>query len=247
MKSPTLDAGAAISLNPPASPDLTTGLVGHWKFDDGVGSRTVADASGNGNQGTIADLDLTAAWTTGKVSGALEIPYGDTATTRGVRVPASASIDAILHFTIAAWVYRTRDVPLHTCVLSRQLGTTTNELYNLTFDKGELVLYVPPNSAAGMTAHVLTSGRSTRLADWMHVAATYDGAELRLYLDGVMVASKPYSARLPRSTNPVFIGNNVNTGVNADPLGGRVDEVLLYSRALPANAIAALHERPSAP
>ncbi|MCK4886609.1 MAG: family 16 glycosylhydrolase, partial [Planctomycetes bacterium] len=36
--------------------DITTGLVGHWKMDDGVDS-TVADSSGNGNDGTIGGSD----------------------------------------------------------------------------------------------------------------------------------------------------------------------------------------------
>ncbi|MCK4886820.1 MAG: hypothetical protein KAS96_05480, partial [Planctomycetes bacterium] len=36
--------------------DITTGLVGHWKMDDGVGV-TVADSSGYGNDGTMGNDD----------------------------------------------------------------------------------------------------------------------------------------------------------------------------------------------
>jgi len=44
-----------------AAADITTGLVAHWKMDDGTGT-TVADSSGNGNDGTMGSND---AWIDG--------------------------------------------------------------------------------------------------------------------------------------------------------------------------------------
>ena len=38
--------------NAQTEPDITTGLVGHWKLDE-TSSTTAADSSGNGNDGTM--------------------------------------------------------------------------------------------------------------------------------------------------------------------------------------------------
>jgi hypothetical protein len=52
---------------PIAHANITTGLVGHWKFDEGSGI-TAGDSSGNNNTGTLTNGPT---WTTGKLGGAL--------------------------------------------------------------------------------------------------------------------------------------------------------------------------------
>jgi len=47
--------------------DITTGLVGHWKFDE-VSGTTATDSSGNNNAGTLTNGPT---WTAGKIGGAL--------------------------------------------------------------------------------------------------------------------------------------------------------------------------------
>ena len=51
----------------PARADITTGLVGWWKFDEGSGT-AAGDSSGNNNTGTLTNGPT---WTTGKIGGAL--------------------------------------------------------------------------------------------------------------------------------------------------------------------------------
>src|ERR1044071_1354484 len=48
----------------PQNPDptLREGLVGLWHFDEVAGSSIAADASGNGNDGKLIDLDPATAW-----------------------------------------------------------------------------------------------------------------------------------------------------------------------------------------
>ena len=72
---------------------------------------------------------------------------------------------------------------------------------------------------------------------WMHVAATYDGATIRLYVNGVEEANMASST--PIGTNAL------NLGIGAQPDGltslrGTLDDVLLYNSALSAPEIAAL-------
>jgi hypothetical protein len=87
---------------------------------------------------------------------------------------------------------------------------------------------------------------------WFHAAATFDGQTIRIYQDGVLEDSLPWTGGLPSSDQPLYIGTNKNaSGASTahHPWEGDLDEVLLYDVALPAQAIAALAagQRPAVP
>src|SRR5262249_50058695 len=63
---------------------------------------------------------------------------------------------------------------------------------------------------------------------WSHVAATYDGAQLRLYVNGTNVVSLAGTGSLPSTTSPYRIGSPNNV------FAGPIDEVRFYARALSA-------------
>ena len=52
-------------------------------------------------------------------------------------------------------------------------------------------------------------GRTALTANtWAHLAATYDGATMRLYVNGVQVASRAQTGAIATSTNPLQIGGD---------------------------------------
>jgi hypothetical protein len=63
---------------------------------------------------------------------------------------------------------------------------------------------------------------------WTHLAATYDGAMVRLYVNGVLVASQAQTTALATGTGTLEIGSNVY----GEGFEGRIDDVRIYSRAL---------------
>jgi beta-galactosidase len=73
--------------------------------------------------------------------------------------------------------------------------------------------------------------------NWHRVSGTYDGATLRLYIDGREVGSMPYVGRIDSSSAEVNIGRDFETSWN-DPsnvgrmANGVVDDVRIYDRAL---------------
>jgi beta-galactosidase len=73
--------------------------------------------------------------------------------------------------------------------------------------------------------------------NWHRVSGTYDGAVLRLYIDGHEVGNLAYSGRIDPSSAEVNIGRNSETEWN-DPSNigrmahGVVDDVRIYDRAL---------------
>ena len=63
-----------------------------------------------------------------------------------------------------------------------------------------------------------------------HVAGTYDGITVRLYLDGIEILSQNVNWTLQVTSIPLGIGRNLQTGT--DWFSGTIDDVRLYNRAL---------------
>ncbi|MDB6126065.1 MAG: Immunoglobulin I-set domain protein, partial [Pedosphaera sp.] len=85
--------------------DLTNALAGFWKFDDGSGSATAADASANGNTATLINFpDATSEWVTGRINGAVNFNSGAVNQYATIADSPSLNFQSNLAFTIAAWV-----------------------------------------------------------------------------------------------------------------------------------------------
>jgi hypothetical protein len=101
--------------------------------------------------------------------------------------------------------------------------------------------------AGGVTTTLIGSG-SLVAGQWHHVAATYDGANMRLYQDGQEVGSVAKTGSLDVADESVatYIGRNPG---DTNSFKGLIDDVTIYSSALsPAQvaAVAAGEEVPGA-
>ncbi|MEY8842582.1 LamG-like jellyroll fold domain-containing protein, partial [Cribrihabitans sp. XS_ASV171] len=72
------------------------------------------------------------------------------------------------------------------------------------------------------------------LGVWSHVAATYDGAAIRIYVNGELREERDYSADINHSAGPLLIGSNPD----GYKMKGALDELRLWSRALNADEVA---------
>jgi Tol biopolymer transport system component len=72
-----------------------------------------------------------------------------------------------------------------------------------------------------------------------HVAGSYDGSVMRLYLDGVEVGSQPITGTVDPGFGVVFSSSD-------EPLDGLLDEVEIFDRALDASEIRAIFEADAA-
>jgi len=197
------------------TPAATSGLIAAYSFNEGTGS-TVADASGTGNGGSIGS----ATWTTsGKYGGALSF----NGTNARVTVPDAPSLRLTNAMTLEAWVYPT---------------AITNKWRDVVY-KGDDNYYLEATSspgrrpaAGGTFSGVVgeTSGGSILATNtWAHLATTYDGTTLRLYVNGTQVSSKSQTGLFATSSNPLQIGGDALYG---QYFSGRIDEVRIYKTAL---------------
>src|SRR2546430_9039414 len=85
-------------------------------------------------------------------------------------------------------------------------------------------------------ARIMVGPTGLGLNTWTHLAGTFDGATMRLYVNGVEVASQAQTAALTATAGTLQIGADSYTGEN---FAGRIDEVRIYNRALTAAEIQA--------
>ena len=80
---------------------------------------------------------------------------------------------------------------------------------------------------------------------WRHVAATYDGSRLSVYVGGVLAASRPVTGRTCVSGEPLAVGakNNPTKGLLEAFWDGRLDDVRIYDHALTAAEVRTLAAR----
>jgi hypothetical protein len=192
------------------------GLVAAYHFNDG-GGETTADASGNGHTGTVTN---DATWTaSGRFGGAFSFDgFNDR-----IDVPASAALDLTGGFTLEAWVYPTGS-GWQTIIL-KEAGIFLS--YGLYASGGIAEPSIWINDGNGDD---WTTG-TTALAPnaWTHVAATFDGAALTLYVNGVPVSRTVATRPVVASAGALRIGGNTIWG---EHFRGSIDEVRIYNRAL---------------
>lgn len=101
--------------------------------------------------------------------------------------------------------------------------------------------------AADNTTTFLDAERAINDGKWRHLATTYDGYELRIYIDGQVAARMPVSSRLPVYERLTYIGGfdvaEDDGGPDAHPFRGDLDEVRLLDAAASPETIATWAKR----
>ena len=186
-----------------------SGLVAAYGFEEGSGT-SVSDASGNANAGTVSG----ATWSTGgRFGNALRFGAGAMVT-----VNDSTSLDLSAGMTLEAWVNPTS--------ISASWADIIYKATDVYFLMGSTPQGQAP--AVGGTFAANISGSVLPVNTWSHLAATYDGSVLRLYANGLLIASRPQTGAIQTSTGLLSIGGDAS-GQNWN---GMIDEVRIYNRAL---------------
>src|SRR5262249_14256211 len=80
------------------------------------------------------------------------------------------------------------------------------------------------------------------LNEFTHVAGTYDGTTMRLYVNGVLDSSATTTlGPLQITSTPLIIGSSQRNGVEQTFFQGLVDEVEIFNRALTPDEILAIY------
>ena len=214
--------------------DVTSGLIGRWNFDDGAGS-IAADSSPSANHpGTIVG----ATWDQPGKVGSGDLLFNGA--NSYVRVADSPDLDPTAAITLAAWI-KAIDWNGNRRILQKGDPNGANSgdnQYRLTAESGVLKfdLY-----GVGTVSAALPS-----VGVWHYVAGTWDGATMKLYVDGAVVASAAVGGNIAVTSAPLTIGakNTVSTNTG-NYFHGDLDDVRIYNRSLSAAEIATVMSQPA--
>ncbi|MDP9868248.1 MULTISPECIES: LamG-like jellyroll fold domain-containing protein [Streptosporangium] len=218
------------------------GLVAAFGMNEGSGS-AIGDASGNGNNGTATATT----WVDGKFGKALSFD----GLSGLVTVNSSASLRLSSAMTLEAWV-NPATADGRRPVIAKGLGEEPE--YALTESDGlrSQDEGIPTAYVNTLSLRKLRASRSLPVYGWHHLAATYDGQWLRIYIDGFLSRRTAVTGTIQSNDGALLIGGHPVWG---EYFKGSIDEVRIYNVARTtaqiqldmANPITATDSPPSAP
>jgi hypothetical protein len=215
---------------------LANGLVGLWTFDGADIGTSILDRSGNGFNGYLTGTNN--ATSSRKVIGKMGQAFSFAGqNTGGIDLGNSTSLTPS-RFTVAGWINITTSAYNYNYILSSDRDCCS--VYNgigLSVVNGLL-----SGNIWNGTQYNITSTGSVPVSKWTHVAFTYDGATKKLYINGALDKSSAQTVNpgTPASFD-TYIGSMGQSAGAVYTLGGKLDDVRLYNRALSASEINQLY------
>ena len=196
----------------------SAGLVGYWRLGDSGVSACDAAGTSHGSYRAGATVGQP-----GAIVDDADTAVAFNGSTGWVEVPDAPLLDVGDRFTVEAWVKR-GTVGTNQVLVSKQ-----SNAWVLMFNTGNR-LVLRKATVADIVASTVTLSDVSR---WHHVAASKEGASVRLYLDGADVTGSVANTTLADNALPLSIGQSSNVSF----FNGSVDEVAVYNRVLTATEI----------
>lgn len=191
------------------------GLVAWWSFDEEQDTPVAFDDAGHGLGGVLHK----AARGAGIRGRALVCEGGAALVPADPRLPSRA-------LTIECWVRADAAGPGATWILNRITGAHTAAGFRLGLAAGRPCFQVP----ATPWSHNLVAKKELPLGRWAHLAGTFDGQAIRIYVDGEEQGVMPRPEAVNPTDAPLCLGS---FAVDHEAhFVGRLDEVRLFDRAL---------------
>jgi len=204
-----VSASVAQEFDPNNDPDL----LGWWAFEEGTGT-TVADLSGNGNDGTLTNGPQ---WVEGYFGGGLQFDGTDDYVDTG-------NAEDLARWTICCWV-KGAAAPASTS----PTGPVHREAnYQINWNHSDASFRNAAALNVGGTWYSASHG--TLEADtWYHLAATYDGTSLRAYTNGALITTTSCAGTPNAETNTLKFARHA---ASAQYCAVTLDDVRVFTRAL---------------
>lgn len=202
-------------------------LAGYWSFNESFN-----DLSGYANHGIAGN-------------GSVNITNGSLALQGGegdyIEIPDSDSLDITDEITLSSCVKL--DSFTNKCymkIIMKSIPDPTTwpwELYTLDFPctstKKRPRFIISDGDTVDITHEVVQAPEDLKEDTWYHLAGTYDGSLMKLFINGTLVNTHSTSITIGTNDEPLRIGRT--TAYHDTSLGGingRIDEVRVYNRAL---------------
>jgi hypothetical protein len=153
-----------------------------------------------------------------------------------LEIPHSVELDAP-QLTVEAWVnlpLLPADADPRRWVVNKNGNEWTDGHYALMVYGGKIGAYLNIGGGEKNSIAVWSETDVLKVNQWHHLVMTYDGAILKVFLDGKLSASKEVNKPRTTGNTVVAIGRRQDA---YNYFQGLIDEVRIYSRALPSTEI----------
>jgi hypothetical protein len=198
----------------------------YYRMGDASGT-TMTDSSGGGRNGAYVNSPTLG--TTGLVSDANTAVTMASASSQRATVTDDNSLDGLTAITVEAWIKPTTVPSSQAYIISRDGSTNRSFQFRLNNHKVEFIK-VPNGTVTASSAASINAG------DLRHVAAVYNGTDIRIYINGVLDGTPAATTGdLGTVARDLEIGARSSAGF----YDGIIDEVAVYTTALSSTRIAA--------
>ena len=200
-------------------------LVTHMRDDPD--SSHIRDSTSYGNNGTKKAAGEPAVTTDGQIDDAQDFDGVDDY----VNVPHSTSLDITGNITIEAWLKH--DNTESEFIVAKRAASNAYSLYTSATHAPGFEVFI------GGVRRYVDGSTVLSAATWYHVVGTYDGENLRIYLNGEIDGTTPQTGNIDSTTDPVRIGWAIADFFGFD---GIIDEVRISSIVRSAAWVKATYE-----
>ena len=225
----------------------TNGLVGYWPFNGNAN-----DASGSGNNGVVTGATLTADraqnsnscynfnvnnWSWGSGGDEIYIPFNNSFNSTNI--------------TVSSWFMKTSNGTQNqglTIIKRFEYGYSNpnGQTWGVDLDYGSnpfMRTFILQASAQNNQQNILVMGSQIALNTWYNVVFSFDGQNLKQYINGVLFSSNNLSGFSLNTNGNSGISIGVSDQANGhwSPFDGKIDDIGIWNRALTQAEITGLY------
>lgn len=205
--------------------NILPSLGAYWKLD----------GNGNDELGTNDLISGTVTYVAGKIANAASF----NGSTHYLSAPNSPELDINTNrMSIAAWVKPTDTATWQQFVAKNytSYGSPFFSWHIFARDDGDV--WMP---CFQLNSTFMAGTTNVNYGEWTHIAATYDGVYLKLYVNGALQTQLAQTGNVNSYAATLTLGTDYRSASSDEKLSGLLDEVRLYGEALTPTTIQQLY------
>lgn len=219
-----------LSFFQPVKSQILTKPVAHYTFDSNV-----TDSSPNANNGTVSGTITPCEDRNGNKCGAMQFDGASY-----IEVPTSNSLEKISNrFTVTGWINFDSNCNNNffwatiLCKGEDVSETDSNPQFRLQFTKKTYSLKSNMDGKKGVVVWDMSSYLSHDT--WHFFAATSNGSEIKMYLDGTEVYSRSINLQFLKNSASLYIGRDIPG--SDEFFCGKLDDIRIFDKSLSTRQI----------